>query len=111
MILRDVKVDEAGEIIREADPMALDDLSAPMEQEEGETVEMEGAFVVRDGRALFVPIEIGIAGERHSEVLDGVAEGDEIVIGPFDVIRTLVDNERVTVQDAERAEGTSAANE
>ena len=56
---------------------------------------MEGAYVLRDGHAVFVPIKIGIAGERHFEVLDGAKEGDEIITGPFEVIRTLVDGEPV----------------
>jgi len=99
LILREVQVDDEGEIIREVDPLALDDLNGPLEQEEGETVEMEGAFVVRDGRAVFMPIDIGIAGERHFEALDGAEENDQIIIGPFEVIRTLVDGERVTTQD------------
>jgi len=99
LILREVQVDDEGEIIREVDPLALDDLNGPLEQEEGETVEMEGAFVVRDGRAVFMPIDIGIAGERHFEALDGAEEDDQIIIGPFEVIRTLVDGERVTTQD------------
>jgi HlyD family secretion protein len=99
LILREVQVDEKGEIIRQADPM---DLSTPLETAEGESTEMEGAFVVRDGRALFLPIEIGIAGERHFEVLAGVEEGDEIIIGPFEIIRTLVDGERVTTSDDDR---------
>ena len=111
LILREVRIDEKGEIIREVDPMSLMDLDAPLEAEEGESVEKEGAFVLRDGRAVFMPIEIGIAGERHFEVLSGVGEGDEIVIGPFDVIRTLVDGEPVGRQDenAPGAGGTTAA--
>ena len=99
LILREVQVDDDGEIIREVDPLALDDLNGPLEQEEGETVEMEGAFVVRDGRAVFMPIDIGIAGERHFEALDGAEENDQIIIGPFEIIRTLIDGERVTMQD------------
>ncbi len=99
LILREVQVADEGELIREVDPLALDDLNGPLEQEEGEMVEMEGAFVVRDGRAVFMPIDIGIAGERHFEALDGAEENDQIIIGPFEVIRTLVDGERVTTDD------------
>lgn len=99
LILHEVRVDDEGEIIREVDPLALDDLSAPLNGDEGETVELEGAFLVRDGRALFTPIKIGIAGERHFEVLEGAEEGDRVIIGPFEVIRTLVDGERVTTED------------
>jgi hypothetical protein len=46
-----------------------------------------------------MPIDIGIAGERHFEALDGAEENDQIIIGPFEVIRTLIDGERVTTQD------------
>jgi len=99
LILRQVQVDDKGEIIREAGALALDELSASSPPDEGETVEMEGAFVVREGRAVFTPIKIGIAGERHFEVLEGAAEGDQVIIGPFEVIRTLVDGERVTPEN------------
>jgi HlyD family secretion protein len=68
-------------------------------QAENETVELEGAFVLRDGRAIFIPIEIGIAGERHFEVLKGIEAGDKIITGPFDIIRTLLDGDRVRERD------------
>ena len=41
-------------------------------------METEGVFALRDGRAAFVPIKVGIAGERYFEVLSGVTEGDQI---------------------------------
>ena len=106
LILREVRVGADGEIIREVDPFAFDTLeTVPSEtngatsDDEGELVEREGAFVVRDGRALFLQIRIGIAGERYFEVLEGVEEGDLIITGPFEVIRTIVDGERVTAPD------------
>jgi len=106
LILREVRIDEDGEIIRELDPFAFDTLETPAAEpngaandDKGELVEREGAFVVRDGRALFLAISIGIAGERYFEVLEGVEDGDLIVTGPFEVIRTIVDGERVTVPD------------
>lgn len=99
LILREVQLDKEGEIIREEDPLATNDLALSLEEpEEGETVELEGAFVVRDGRALFMPITIGIAGERYFEVLEGIEDGDEIIIGPFEIIRTLIDGERATTK-------------
>jgi HlyD family secretion protein len=101
LILREVQVDEKGAIIGGEDPLARADAAALPATDDagGERVEMEGAFVVRDGRALFLPIEIGIAGERHFEVLEGVKEGDLIITGPFEVIRTLLDGERVKVEE------------
>ena len=50
--------------------------------------EIEGVFVVRkDGRAQFVPVKTGIAGEKYFEVLDGLKEGDEVITGPFASVR------------------------
>jgi HlyD family secretion protein len=61
--------------------------------------ETEGVFVVRDGRAVFTPVTIGIAGERYFEVLKGLAAGDLVITGPFASVRELDDGESVGVQD------------
>lgn len=60
--------------------------------------ELEGVFVMRDGRAAFVPVTIGIAGERHFEVLEGLSEGDVVVTGPFESVRNLFDGDQIRVQ-------------
>jgi HlyD family secretion protein len=57
--------------------------------------EVEGVFVIRDNRALFVPIKTGIAGERYFEVLNGLNEGDRVITGPFDSVRNLYDGDLV----------------
>ena len=59
--------------------------------------ELEGVFVARQGRAVFVPVDTGIAGERYFEALSGVAEGDLIVTGPFSEVRNLADGDSVRV--------------
>ncbi len=61
--------------------------------------ETEGVFVVRDGRAVFVPVTVGIAGERYFEVLSGLKEGDRVVTGPFASVRQLADGEQVRIQE------------
>lgn len=53
-----------------------------------------GVFVVREGKAVFVPVTAGIIGGLDIEV-DGVEEGTAIVSGPFQVLRTLEDGARV----------------
>jgi HlyD family secretion protein len=57
--------------------------------------ETEGVFVVLNGRAQFRPVKVGIAGEEHFEVLEGVAAGDTIVAGPYQAIRDLSDSAKV----------------
>ncbi len=61
----------------------------------GKTEETEGVFIVRDGYAYFTPVEVGIAGEEHFQVLSGLAEGDSIVAGPYQIIRDLSDSTKV----------------
>jgi HlyD family secretion protein len=53
-------------------------------------------FVRRDGRAFFQLCEKGIIGEKMDvEVKSGVQEGDEVISGPYQVLRTLKEWDRV----------------
>ncbi len=51
--------------------------------------ELQGVFVIREGKAQFVKVETGITGTTDIEVLGGLKEGDEIVTGSYKVLRTL----------------------
>lgn len=62
-----------------------------------EKKELEGVFVVEDGRAVFRPCDVGIAGEKHFEALSGVEVGEEVIRGPFKVLRRLKDGTKVKV--------------
>ncbi|HUP01908.1 MAG TPA: efflux RND transporter periplasmic adaptor subunit [Gemmatimonadota bacterium] len=75
----------------------------------GGVVEREGVFVVEDGTARFVPVRVGISGERHFEVLSGVDEGDQVVRGSYQALRDLTDGARVEIEepDEEGAEGAA----
>ncbi len=55
----------------------------------------EGVFVVHNGIAMFVPVRVGITGEEHFEVLDGLKRGDTVVAGPYQSVRDLKDSTRV----------------
>jgi HlyD family secretion protein len=54
-------------------------------------------FVVRDGRAAKVSVEVGLSDDTYQEVVSGVAAGDDIVTGPDRVLRALRDGDRVVV--------------
>jgi HlyD family secretion protein len=56
--------------------------------------DVTGVFVVRDGRALFTPVTTGIIGGLDVEIT-GVAAGTPIVVGPYQVVRTLEDGATV----------------
>jgi HlyD family secretion protein len=52
--------------------------------------ELTGVFMVTaDNKAPFRKVETGISGATDIEVLAGLAEGDQIVTGPYQVIRTI----------------------
>jgi HlyD family secretion protein len=50
-----------------------------------------------------VPIKTGIAGEKYFEVLSGVKEGDQVIVGPFSSVRELGDGADVKIEAATRA--------
>lgn len=66
--------------------------------------EVEGVFVVEDGKVVFRPVRTGIRGETDVEALEGPKEGDEVVVGPFKALRELEDGNAVRV-DASKGAG------
>src|SRR6201998_3646918 len=50
--------------------------------------DVQGVFVIRNKKAMFVPISTGIIGTSDMEVLDGLKEGDEVITGSYRVLRT-----------------------
>ena len=44
-------------------------------------------FVVRDGRALVAPVEIGHRNNRVAEVISGLTVGDQVILHPSDRIK------------------------
>ncbi len=54
-------------------------------------VEEEGVYIVEEGRAKFQPVVKGIAGGMDMEIATGLAEGQEIVSGPYSALRELKD--------------------
>lgn len=55
----------------------------------------EGVFVVENGIAMFRPVKVGIAGDEHFEVLEGLKAGDTVVAGPYQAVRDLKDSTKV----------------
>jgi HlyD family secretion protein len=70
--------------------------------------ELEGVFLVKDGKAAFVPVKIGISGERYFEVQSGLKGGETVIAGPYAAIRDLESDSPVQVEKAPDAAGTTA---
>jgi HlyD family secretion protein len=101
MTLREMVVDGTGAIVRAEAPAAGRSTAArrpaaPAELKPGQSrKDLEGVFVVKDGRAVFTPVEIGIHGEKYFEVVKGLAPGDEVITGPFASVRGMKDGDTV----------------
>jgi HlyD family secretion protein len=55
----------------------------------------EGVFVVQNGVAMFRPVKVGIAGDEHFEVIEGLKTGDTVVAGPYQAVRDMKDSTKV----------------
>jgi HlyD family secretion protein len=89
-----------------------DDQATPGQTEEDpETaaVETEGVFVARGGKAEFVPVTVGIAGDRFFEVIKGLQVGDTVVAGPYGAVRDLEDGATIRTPAASPAATPKAA--
>ena len=70
-------------------------------KEKNKKVEREGLFIVKNGKAKFVIVKKGIMGDMNIEIKEGVKLGDEVVIGPFKVLRNLQDGDSVKIISSE----------
>jgi HlyD family secretion protein len=61
--------------------------------------EVEGVFRVEAGKAKFVPVKTGLQGELNVEITEGLKEGDQIITGPFRILRTLKDGDPIRPED------------
>ena len=61
--------------------------------------ETEGVFLLRDGKAEFIPIKMGIAGDKYFEVLSGLKPGDQVITGPYASVRGIADGDLVKVDN------------
>ena len=104
---REIELDAAGNYVppprptRDVDPKDKPALSAA---EKSKRKEKKGVFVRRDGLAHFVVATFGIIGDAMDvEVLTGLQEGDEVISGPYQALRTLKEWDRVELDEKRMA--------
>jgi HlyD family secretion protein len=100
--------------VRENEALAKGDtavgLGKPKPKKEVGKKDVEGVFVVgKDNKVTFKPVKVGIAGEKHFEVVSGLSAGDKIVAGTYQAIRELKDGAlvRETKVDAKKSQAKS----
>jgi HlyD family secretion protein len=81
----------------EAELATVDDAKAPVKRASKE--EVQGVFLVANGRAEFRPVETGITGTSDIEVTKGLDTSDQIITGSYKTIRTIRNQARVVVDN------------
>jgi HlyD family secretion protein len=61
------------------------------EAKAGKKAEEEGLFISENGRAKFVPVRKGIMGDLDIEIVDGLKERQDVIVGPYDALRQMKD--------------------
>jgi HlyD family secretion protein len=98
--VRELIYDANGQVVKQPRddkrPRGVEPVAAAAELKPGQTrKETEGVFVVRNGKAEFVPIKMGIAGDKYFEVLNGLKAGESVITGPYNSVRGLKDGDQV----------------
>src|SRR4051794_32872672 len=75
-------------------PTKLDPVAEKAKKEE-----LQGVFVVANGKAVFKKVETGITGATDIEVTGGLNDGDQIITGTYQVIRTIANEAQVNVDN------------
>jgi HlyD family secretion protein len=110
LTIREVEVDENGKYI-EPDLNKPQQTEAVAQADSSKTKikkkELEGVFVInKDNVARFRPVETGITGESEIEVKSNLQEGETIVSGSFQTLRTLKDGAAVKIETNTVADST-----
>jgi len=70
----------------------------PVTGSTGRSQTEEGVYVIKAGKLAFEKVETGLAGELMIEIKNGPKVGEEIVTGPFKVLRQVKEGDRVIVE-------------
>jgi HlyD family secretion protein len=66
--------------------------------------ESDVVYLIEDGEASAVVVETGISDELHVEIVDGLAEGQEVIIGPYRTLKNLHAGDAVKPEEKEDEE-------
>lgn len=94
----DIIVDRRPEAV--AVPIIAVTVRRPSDEEDSDedAEDEEGVFLLRDGIAVWQPVEVGITGQEYFEILSGVQVGDSVVSGPYQRIQDMTDGDAIRVE-------------
>jgi HlyD family secretion protein len=106
--VREMVFDANGQIVRQprVDKRrrpAVEPVASAEELKPGQTrKETEGVFILRNNKAEFVPIKMGVAGDKYFEVASGLQVGDQVITGPYNSVRGMADGDAVKIDNKKK---------
>lgn len=98
VVMREEKTDTLKEEKKEEGALASTDSTKAKKEKEKKKKEVEGVFVVKEGRAKFVKVQTGIADQQNIEILSGISDGDQVITGSYKTLRTLKDGDKIKIE-------------
>jgi HlyD family secretion protein len=108
LTIREVELDKNGKYqepdLRQKKPQT-DVARADTSKDKPAKKELEGVFIVnKDKVARFRPVKTGITGESEIEIIENLKEGEEVVSGSFQTLRTIKDGAAIKIESAAKIE-------
>ena len=81
------RLDEEGEEVRGSDAKSYD--------------EVDVVYLIEDDKAAVHKVVVGVSDVLHVEITDGLAVGDEVMIGPYRTLKKMKQGDAVKVEEKE----------
>lgn len=76
--------------------LVIKEMSEDTDQQQGS--QQEGVYIVEKDRVKFQSVQKGIMGELKIEIMSGLEEDQEIVVGPYSALRELKDDKLIKAE-------------
>ena len=90
------RLDEGGEEVRGSDAKSYD--------------EVDVVYLIEDEKAAVHTVVVGVSDVLHVEITEGLAVGDEVMIGPYRTLKNMKDGDAVKAEE-EKSDDTSEEDE
>jgi HlyD family secretion protein len=96
VVMKEEKADTLKK--KEKGALASTDSNKTRDEKKKKEKEVQGVFVIKEGRAKFVKVKTGIADQQNIEIISGINENDQVVTGSYKILRTLKDGDKVKIE-------------
>jgi HlyD family secretion protein len=62
---------------------------------QSDKIETPVVYRLVDGKAVITPVKIGVTDATHTQIVSGLADDDQVIVGPYKVLEDLKHNQRV----------------